>query len=250
MLQQEVGPGRLVCRDLAAIFVVVLSSTKSGWCLLLTASPGEQHEYNKEYIFLCFSLCFTNTFSPGSYLMYFVIFTSVQIHLDGRFLSVVRTCRAKTQTKCPELLPESFCIQTMTATPTTTTSLCSDSPHQSNSQTTSDLCVWQPVAVCSITVLKAGWLAGEQSRREVSLLELLTTFFILVLMSYKVCRTMCDLFLSLLVPQCHYPSLKLYKKWRCQFWETDSVTVSMESAQSQRTWSVLVFWQEAKTHVR
>lgn len=112
--------------------------------------------------------------------MHFVIFTSVQVHIDGRFLSVVRTCRAKTQTKCPELLPESFCIQTMTATPTTTTSLCSDSPHQSNSQTTSDLCVWQPVAVCSTTALIAGSLAGEQSRREVSLLELLTNCFLLV----------------------------------------------------------------------
>lgn len=30
-------------------------------------------------------------------------------------------------------------------------------------------------------------------------------------------------------------SLKLYKKWRFQFWETDSVTVSMESVQSQTT---------------
>uniref|UniRef100_A0A3B4WLD3 Serine protease 27-like n=1 Tax=Seriola lalandi dorsalis TaxID=1841481 RepID=A0A3B4WLD3_SERLL len=41
-----------------------------------------------------------------------------------------RTCRAQTQMKCPELLPESFYIQTMTATAVTTTLLCSDSPHQ------------------------------------------------------------------------------------------------------------------------
>ncbi|KAM8729871.1 transmembrane protease serine 9-like [Acanthopagrus schlegelii] len=30
---------------------------------------------------------------------------------------------------------------------------------------------------------------------------------------------------SYLLPQCHYRSLKLYKKWRCRFLETDSVTV-------------------------
>lgn len=118
--------------------------------------------------------------------IFLLFFSVVPVRLDGRFLSAVRTWRAKTQMNFPELLPESFCIQNMTVTPTTTTSLCSDSPHQSNSQTTSDLCVWQPVAVCSTTVLIAGSLAGAPSRREVSLLVLLTNCFVLV-------RCSCDL---------------------------------------------------------
>lgn len=46
---------------------------------------------------------------------------SVQAHLDGEFLWAVKVCRAQTQMRCPELLPESFYIQTTIVTPTTTT---------------------------------------------------------------------------------------------------------------------------------
>ncbi|XP_065805957.1 putative serine protease 42 [Labrus bergylta] len=48
-------------------------------------------------------------------------------------------------------------------------------------------------------------------------------------------RWMCKLSVFLLPPQCHYRSLKLCKKCRCQFWEIDSVTASMEWVQSQTT---------------
>lgn len=99
----------------------------------------------------------------------FIFSLPAQVRPDGGFLWAVRTYRVKTQTKCPELFPQSSYIQTMTATPATMTLLCSDSLHQSASQTTSDLCAWQPVTVCSTVALIAGSLAGVQSKREVSL---------------------------------------------------------------------------------
>ncbi|XP_024913429.1 serine protease 27 isoform X3 [Cynoglossus semilaevis] len=46
---------------------------------------------------------------------------SVQAHLDGEFLWAVKVCRAQTQMRCPELLPESFYIQTTIVTTMTTT---------------------------------------------------------------------------------------------------------------------------------
>ena len=111
----------------------------------------------------------------GSAVIFFLKLTLIciilaQVHGPCKFLSAVRTFRAQTQTKSPEVLPESFCIQTMTAPAETTTLLYSDSRHQSNSLTTSDLCVWQPVTVCSTMVQIAGSLAWAQSWREVSLL--------------------------------------------------------------------------------
>lgn len=98
--------------------------------------------------------------------------TLVPARLDGKFLWAVRTCGAQTRMKCPDVFPGSFYTQTTTATAATTTSLCSDSRQQWRSQTTSDLCVWQPLTVCSTVVPIAGSPAGELSTREVSLLVL------------------------------------------------------------------------------
>ena len=91
----------------------------------------------------------------------------------------------------------------MTATPATTTLLCSDSPHQSNSQTTSDLCVWQPVTVCSTTVLIAGSLVGALSRREVSLLLVVSEYS--AFMSSMNSRWMCELSVFLFAPSVSLP---------------------------------------------
>ena len=66
--------------------------------------------------------------------MTYILF-SEPAQLNGRFLLVVRTSRVKTLMKCPGLLPQSLYTQTIKL-PTTMTSLCSDSPHQSSSQTT------------------------------------------------------------------------------------------------------------------
>lgn len=112
--------------------------------------------------------CFV--FSSKLLYFLFISITLVQVPLGWRFLLGFRTCRVKIQIRCPEMLPKSFCTQTMTVWPTTMTSLCSDSPHQSDSLTISDLCAWQRVAVCSTMALIAGWLAGVQSKREVRLL--------------------------------------------------------------------------------
>lgn len=161
MLQLEVGPGRLVCRDLAAMFVVVPSSTDSGWCLLLTASPGGSLWWSTSPNVLCVALWSTHFVC--------VCVTLVRAHLDGKFLWAVRTCRAQTQMKCPDVFPGSFYTQTMPVTAATTTLLCSDSRQRSHSQTTSDLCVWLPLTVCSTGGPIAGSLAGELSVREVSL---------------------------------------------------------------------------------
>ncbi|KAF7659533.1 hypothetical protein LDENG_00295810 [Lucifuga dentata] len=150
MPQQEVGPGRPVCRGLVVTFVAGPLSTGSGCCPLLTASP--------------------------------------EAYLVGKFSWDDKIKRAATQMKCTEALPRLCYTLLMMATPTTTTSLCSNSPRQSNSQIISGLFVWQPAAVCSTMARIAGSQAGAQSRKESHL-------------------------------------LKLYNKWRFQFWETDSVTV-------------------------
>ena len=99
--------------------------------------------------------------------MTYILF-SEPAQLNGRFLLVVRTSRVKTLMKCPGLLPQSLYTQTIKL-PTTMTSLCSDSPHQSSSQTTWDLCVWQRAAACSSMALTAGSLAGVRSESLVSI---------------------------------------------------------------------------------
>lgn len=98
--------------------------------------------------------------------------TLVPARLGGKFLWAVRTCRAQTQMKRPDVFPGSFYTQTTTATAATTILLCSDSRQRWPSQTTSDLCVWQPLTVCSTAAPIAGSPAGELSTREVSLLVL------------------------------------------------------------------------------
>ncbi len=114
------------------------------------------------------------------------MFLSARTQKDGPSFWVDRTSRAVTQMKCPEVLLRSCYTQTTTAWAATTTLLCSDCPQQSHLQTTSDLCVWQPVTVCSTTVLTAGSLAGEQCRREVSLLVDLSEFSVHVIYQQQV----------------------------------------------------------------
>lgn len=155
-------------------------------------------------------------------------FVSAPVTLDGRCLLVGRIYKAQTPTQCLYLCQKSFCILIMTALPVTTTLLCSDCPQQSPSQTTSGQCVWQPVTVFSTVELIVGSLAGAPSEREVSLLY---STALLITNTLFICHGDS----SLLFSQSHCHSPKLYRKWRCLLWGTDSATVLMEWVQSQTT---------------